>query len=372
MLKDWQRQPSPKRIKHDNATLAEIDFARRDDGCDLTHLLESFNPDELPISCKNFPDIKIDNQSILGAGYWRKTVSGSWNGQRVAVKYVVKEDTCSKRDDCLMRPIMEAAIHQLLQGTGRFLPILGMCGSTLVFPQLSPISKKDFPLSTRTALRYSLEFAQALAHLQESPAGPMSHNDLKLEHMLLDGNGHIRLFDFHWLKYNGVPRRRAGTASDDKRCGHNATAVLAPPEGVAALIPNKVSEALLRDTMQTRGRAGKEQYSKVLRMKWSGNLKTRYANAVHEEGDVYSLGHIVWQLLSQSGELPFSGLHIHERFEGWSTGKLHPPLAGLARAPPEVQAIIQQCWNIPPSKRPRPAAVVSVLQAALDALPANQ
>lgn len=66
------------------------------------------------------------------------------------------------------------------------------------------------------------------------------------------------------------------------------------------------------DTMQTRGRAGKEQYSKVLRMKWSGNLKTRYANAVHEEGDVYSLGHIVWQLLSQSGELPFSGLHIHE------------------------------------------------------------
>lgn len=221
MLKDWQRQPSPKRIKHDNATLAEIDFARRDDGCDLTHLLESFNPDELPISCKNFPDIKIDNQSILGAGYWRKTVSGSWNGQRVAVKYVVKEDTCSKRDDCLMRPIMEAAIHQLLQGTGRFLPILGMCGSTLVFPQLSPISKKDFPLSTRTALRYSLEFAQALAHLQESPAGPMSHNDLKLEHMLLDGNGHIRLFDFHWLKYNGVPRRRAGTASDDKRCGHN-------------------------------------------------------------------------------------------------------------------------------------------------------
>eukprot|EP00961_Rhodomonas_salina_P216034 2918362-Rhodomonas_salina.1 len=222
---------SSKRIQHDAATLAAIEFARRDDGCDLTHLLETFNPDALPISCKNFHEIKVNDKDILGAGFWRKAVSGSWKGQKVAVKYVVRKDPCSKekRDGCKMGPNMEAAVHAYLQRTsGSFLPILGKCGSTLVFPKMTPLDpEKDFPLSTRTALRYSLEIAQALAHLHDSPDGPLSYNDLQVDHLLLDGNGKIRLFDFHWLKYNGMPRRRAGGVGDNKRCGHNGWFLMA-------------------------------------------------------------------------------------------------------------------------------------------------
>ena len=82
----------------------------------------------------------------------------------------------------------------------------------------------------------------------------------------------------------------------------------------------------------------------------------------YEENDIYSLGMIFWEILTQSE--PFHGYSLKQLEEKVVTEGLRPMIPeGVS---PDISSLILSCWNTDPSTRPSIQLICSTLDEVIN------
>ncbi|KAG2486623.1 hypothetical protein HYH03_014680 [Edaphochlamys debaryana] len=86
---------------------------------------------------------------------------------------------------------------------------------------------------------------------------------------------------------------------------------------------------------------------------------------ITHQADMYSLAVLVWEMLA--GSKPWQGCSLYEVAHALTTRGARLPLDSLpeARCPPRLRALLQQCWERDPRRRPAAAEAVKALALAL-------
>jgi hypothetical protein len=316
-----------------------------------------------------FPAISLSElrlERVLGGGAFGQVWQGSWCGTPVAVKILNTAITLAAAqpqhqqqvDKMLNSFQTEVALLATMRHPNICL-LLGVCvqgNNTAIVTELVPrgslwdvlhnsssaaahvstAENSRSPLSTEQQLRVLSDTCRGLAYLHHRVPAVL-HRDLKSANLLVDDSFHVKICDF------GLARLR--DLSDGS--GASAAAVMTAQVGT---------------------------------VQWMAPEVIRGENDYSESADIYSLGIVMWEVLT--GLCPYDGLsvmdivqrvggiggqnQIHINFnyarQNANSPPFRPPIPAHCNY---LQAqLLTDCWAQNPSKRPAAATVLSALESA--------
>ncbi|KAG2497874.1 hypothetical protein HYH03_004140 [Edaphochlamys debaryana] len=261
---------------------------------------------------------------MLGKGAFGRVMVGEWNGQQVAVKVVADTHKWGGSQDVLLKCFAhEVEILARCQHPN-ILRLLAACPRP---PRLCLVTELmetslDGVLHGGTAMRLSLrkvlyiaaQIARGLAYLHPT----IVHRDVKPGNILLNDAAKsrpvVKISDF------GLSRLRS-TVLITATPGAGTPGYLAPEcfeQGVMGTITHKA--------------------------------------------DIFSLGVVIWEMLTR--ERPWDGVAPLGIAVGVAREQRRLPLSQLPpnRCPPELKALVEQCWDKDPLRRPAAAELSKILE----------
>ncbi|MDR3477229.1 MAG: protein kinase [Gammaproteobacteria bacterium] len=261
------------------------------------------------------PYAELKRGDKIGSGHSAAVYNGTWRGITVAIKEL--SDKAYLKEFCdeanMLKKIQALSIPSVVQYAGfsenqgysyslvmEYLPLQD--AFTWIEKNAGDITK-DMP-SRCIILKNTIA---AIQHLHQHN---ILHRDLKWENLMLDTDYKIKLIDF-------------GFALQLE--GETATYVSSEITGTPSyMAPESINHC---------------HYSKA--------------------SDIFSFGSMLYTMLEQA--VPFS-------YPGWSDARIKSHIAKgqmspIAKTPPAFAALIKQCWNMDPSKRPTAEAVYEAIDA---------
>ncbi|KAG2486626.1 hypothetical protein HYH03_014683 [Edaphochlamys debaryana] len=271
--------------------------------------------------------VKLLPDATIGKGFFGRVVEGVYQGQRVAVKVVSDAHQFGGPGESLIR-----SFAQEVEVLGRCTHpnVVRLLAACLTPPRLCLVMElmetsldrvlygkpESTPLPLPTVLHISLEVAKGLEYLHPT----ITHRDLKPGNVLLNEPHSPRptakLADF------GLSRLRS-----------TVVPTVTPDAGTPAYLAPEGFDA---------------------------------ANyVITHQADMYSLAVLVWEMLA--GSKPWQGCSLYEVAHALTTRGARLPLDSLpeARCPPRLRALLQQCWERDPRRRPAAAEAVKALSMVL-------
>ncbi|KAG2486624.1 hypothetical protein HYH03_014681 [Edaphochlamys debaryana] len=275
----------------------------------------------------NGREVKLLPDATLGKGSFGRVIEGVYQGRRVAVKVVSDAHQFGGPGESLIR-----SFAQEVEVLGRCTHpnVVRLLAACLTPPRLCLVMElmetsldrllygkpESAPLPLPTVLHISLEVAKGLEYLHPT----ITHRDLKPGNVLLNDphspRPTVKLADF------GLSRLRS-----------TVVPTVTPDAGTPAYLAPEGFDA---------------------------------ANyVITHQADMYSLAVLVWEMLA--GSKPWQGCSLYEVAHALTTRGARLPLDSLpeARCPPRLRALLQQCWERDPRRRPAAAEAVKALALAL-------
>lgn len=279
------------------------------------NILEELNIDQRTnIDASEFT---LDKQ--IGTGSFSEVFKGRWNGAPVAIKRFLYVDVDAQReilDDFLKETALMSALHHpnivKFYGAAKQHPHLYIVSEFCERGSLQAILRdKSVPLSNRKLLGMAVDISRGMTYLHGSEP-PIIHRDLKTGNLLVDRNWRIKVADFGLSRVADRSRRMT-------LCG---TAETCAPEVLSK------------------------------------------GGTYSEKADVYSFGIVLWEMFSRKPLYP--DLTFFELSEQVVENDLRPNVSELPpNVPPDIIAIMQQCWQREPEKRPPFSALRKQLEDIL-------
>eukprot|EP00198_Chlamydomonas_reinhardtii_P011682 XP_001701019.1 predicted protein [Chlamydomonas reinhardtii] len=253
----------------------------------------------------------------LGKGTYGRVMAGEYRGRRVAVKLLTDPEGMPPDQ---LEPFLETFAREAeVLGRCEHANVVKLLAANLRPPRVCLPGVNLLPLSTM--LQISIQVARGLEYLHPT----IVHRDLKPGNVLVNGADTperlvAKLTDF------GLSRLR------------NTVLVTKDPEaGTPAYTAPECFDP------------------------------TNYE--ISHQADMYSLGVLMWEMIV--GERPFDGLQmVAIAYRVTVQGKRPPWPAGLerSRCPKRLRALIEECWDPVPRRRPAAAEVVKRLMMILQSV----
>ncbi|KAL6991296.1 hypothetical protein U1Q18_009413 [Sarracenia purpurea var. burkii] len=296
---------------------------------DAIKLLEKYGAQPLtaPMHVNNarqIPEYEINPKEIdftNSVGISKGTFCiASWRGIDVAVKKLGDEVTADEekvrafRDElALLQSIRHPNVVQFLGAVTQSSPMM-IVTEYLPKGDLCTYLKRKGALKAATAVRFALDIARGMNYLHEHKPEAIIHRDLEPSNILRDDSGHLKVADF----------------------------------GVSKLL--KVTSRVKEDRpLSCEGTSSRYVAPEVFR-------NEEYDTKV----DVFSFALILQEMIE--GCLPFLAKQENEIPKAYAS-KDRPPFRAPAKCYPHgLKALIEECWDENPTKRPTFKQIIARLE----------
>jgi serine/threonine protein kinase len=329
-------------------------------------------------------DIDFEDASRVGAGAHAEVFRARWRGTPCAIKRLNTEGEAAggraaalqeiRHEIALMAHMHHPRVVQFLGAYTKSEPWLilfeylkgGSVASVL-------LKRKGRALPPKVAGRWALDTAQGLRYLHEHKPLPVVHRDLKPQNLLIDGSGHCKIADFGLAKVIKIIASRssavsvggiagASGASSSTPSAASAASAASTPGGGGGGVTTKTHTLPLTPGEQLpppQAHAGSEMTGETGSYRYMAPEVFRHERYT-EKVDIFSWGMIVYQLFSPDGLPPFHSLEGTKAAESMALQNLRPELS--AKLPRDLAALIEQCWDADPAKRPTAQHCCTVLE----------
>ena len=251
----------------------------------------------------------------LGAGAYGEVYEAEWRRSRVAVKRLLTahplEEKGVKEFFAEMEILANARHDNIVRFLGGCVQPDNLCILFEFCPQslYDLLRKAEAPLELERVLMIARQVALGIYYLHCCKP-PVLHLDLKSANVLLDGHGIAKVCDF------GLAHMKLGADVQTERMGS----------------PMWTSPEVLK------------------------------GDARNEKADTYSYGMLLFELLTR--ELPYGGYAAAQVVMGVITNLLARPElpADAQHYPARLQALMRECWQFEPAKRPDFAVVLDAIE----------
>lgn len=321
--------------QNEGACLSRPDFADAT-GCGLLDKIEPIDPSNLKIHCGNIRDLAVGER--LAEGSHKDVYRGQWtDGKSYAVKMrksATEIHAAHSKNFFPLPPenstLQEATLLHVNRDSPNIMPLTGYCDGVIVTPLgvggdvgLLALPNKD--VTSLMRMQYAIDVSSAVAQLHSTPGGPVVHGDLHPGQLMWLDDGKIVLGDLDTAFYAGMsPKSADGTGVKDVKCKQKTNV------GTKWLAPEQVAN-----------------------------------RPFDEKADVYALGNMVWSLLAAEGLFP--ELDQTSAQDAVQHGR-RPDLGPVEQYPPDIAALLKECWAVDGRDRPDAKGVVMRLRAALSVM----